>query len=358
MKIDIEKLLIEKTPIIDKMIKKYIPRTYDKESLVFTLGQPVYEYSSEAINKAIADPIWESLDRGGKRWRPTLFLLVCEALGKNPNEFLELAIIPEVIHNGTIMIDDIEDSSELRRGKPCTYKLFGLDIAVNAGNTMYYLPLLILIKNKDKLSKEKLTRLYEIYGQEMINISFGQATDIVWHRGLAKADEITEKQYLQMCIYKTGTLARMSAKMAAVLADADNNLVEKIGKFAEALAVAFQIQDDILDLISEKFAEGKGGLGRDITEGKRTLMVIRALKKAEAEDKERLTEILNMHTTDQKIRNEAIDIIRKYGSIEYARKYARNMIEESWEEINEFLPPSNAKEELKAFARYLVERKI
>lgn len=358
MKIDVEKLLKEKAPIIDKMIEKYIPRTYDKESLVFTLGPPAYEYSSEAISKAIAEPIWEFLDRGGKRWRPILFLLVCEALGKNPNEFLDFAIIPEVIHNGTIMIDDIEDSSEFRRGKPCTYKLFGLDIAVNAGNTMYYLPLLTLIKNKDKLSKEKLTRLYEIYVQEMINISFGQATDIAWHRGLVNADEITENQYLQMCIYKTGTLARMSAKMAAVLADADNDLIEKTGKFAEALAVAFQIQDDILDLVSEKFAEGKGGLGRDITEGKRTLMVIHALKKAEAGDKERLIEILNMHTTDQKIRNEAIDIIRKYGSIEYAKEYARNMMKESWKEIDEFLPPSNAKEELKAFASYLVERKI
>ena len=358
MKIDVEKLLKEKAPIIDKMIEKYIPRTYDKESLVFTLGPPAYEYSSEAISKAIAEPIWEFLHRGGKRWRPTLFLLICEALGKNPNEFLDFAIIPEVIHNGTIMIDDIEDSSEFRRGKPCTYKMFGLDIAVNAGNTMYYLPLLTLIKNKDKLSNKKLTRLYEIYVQEMINISFGQATDIAWHRGLVNADEITENQYLQMCIYKTGTLARMSAKMAAVLADADNGLIEKIGKFAEALAVAFQVQDDILDLVSEKFGEGKGGLGRDITEGKRTLMAIHALKKAEAGDKERLVEILNMHTTDQKIRNEAIDIIRKYGSIEYAKEYARNMMKESWKEINEFLPPSNAKEELKAFASYLVERKI
>ncbi|MDH5595672.1 MAG: polyprenyl synthetase family protein [Candidatus Bathyarchaeota archaeon] len=358
MKIDVEKLLKEKAPIIDKIIEKHIPRRYDKDSLVFTLGPPAYEYSSEAINKAIAEPIWEFLDRGGKRWRPTLFLLVCEALGKNPNEFLDFAIIPEVIHNGTIIIDDIEDSSEFRRGKPCTYKLFGLDIAVNAGNAMYYLPLLTLVKNRDKLSKEKLTRLYEIYVQEMINISFGQATDIVWHRGLVNADEITENQYLQMCIYKTGTLARMSAKMAAVLADADNDLIENIGKFAETLAVAFQIQDDILDLVSEKFAQGKGGLGPDITEGKRTLMVIHALKKAEAGDKERLIEILNMHTTDQKIRNEAIDIIRKYGSIEYAKEYARNMMKESWKEIDEFLPPSNAKEELKAFSSYLVERKI
>ncbi|NIV44481.1 MAG: hypothetical protein GWN33_10260, partial [Gammaproteobacteria bacterium] len=85
--------------------------------------------------------------------------------------------------------------------------------------------------------------------------SLGQAMDIAWHRGLANADLITEAQYLQMCAYKTGTLARMAAKMAAVLANADENVVEKLGSFAEAVGVAFQIQDDVLDLTSEEFAE-------------------------------------------------------------------------------------------------------
>jgi geranylgeranyl diphosphate synthase type I len=103
-------------------------------------------------------------------------------LGKNPEDFVDFAIIPEVIHNGTLMVDDIEDSSEFRRGKPCTYKIYGLDIAINAGNAMYYLPLLPLIKNKEKISKEKLCKIYEIYVQEMINLSLGQAMDISWHR--------------------------------------------------------------------------------------------------------------------------------------------------------------------------------
>jgi geranylgeranyl pyrophosphate synthase len=358
MGIDIEKLLKDNASIIDRVIEKHIPRIYDKESLIHALGPPQYEYSPEAINKAMAEPIWEFLDRGGKRWRPTFFLLICEALGKNPNEFLDFAVIPEIIHNGTIMIDDIEDSSEFRRGKPCTYALFGLDIAVNTGNTMYYLPLLTFTKHKDQLSKEKLIKLYEIYVQEMINISFGQATDIAWHRGLIDASKITENQYLQMCTYKTGTLARMSAKLAAVLADADDDLIEKIGKFAETIAVAFQIQDDILDLISEEFSEGKGGLGQDITEGKRTLLVIHSLDEAEVIDRRRLMEILNMHTTDQKITREAIGIIRKYGSIEYAKKYAHNLVKEGWNEIDGSLPPSNAKEKLRAFASYLVEREI
>jgi len=357
-KISIEKILEEKAPIIDKAIEKYIPRKYDKDSLVFALGAPRFEYHLQALNKAIAEPVWEFLDRGGKRWRPTLFILVCEALGKDPKEYLDFAIIPEVIHNGLIMIDDIEDSSESRRGKPCTHKLFGLDIAINAGNEMFYLPLLTLIKNKEKLSPSKINKLYEIYAQEMINVGFGQAMDIAWHRGLANADEISQKQYMQMCAYKTGTIARMSGKMATVLADASDDVVEKIGRFAESIGVAFQIQDDILDLVSEEFAEMKGGLGQDITEGKRTLMVIHTLEKAEPNDRKRLLEILNMHTTDQRLRDKAIDIITDYDSIDYAKNYARSIVSESWKDVDDVLPSSEAKEKLKAFADYLIERQI
>ena len=103
-----------------------------------------------------------------------------------------------------------------------------------------------------------------------------------------------------MCAYKTGTLARMAAKMAAVLSGANKPLVEKLGHFAESIGVAFQMQDDILDLTGQEFAKKKGGVGQDITEGKRSLMVIYTLKKANSTDKKRLIEILNMHTSDQK----------------------------------------------------------
>ena len=355
---NIEEFLGRIKPIIDKTIEKYIPRKFDEKSVFFKVCPPRYTYNLEALNKAVAEPIWEFLDRGGKRWRPALFLLIIEALGKNPKEFLDFAIIPEVIHNGTIMIDDIEDSSEMRRGKPCTYRIYGIDIAINAGNAMYYLPLVTLIKNRDKLSKEKLSRLYEIYVQEMINLSFGQAMDIAWHKGLANADEIDVEDYMQMCAYKTGTLARMAAKMAAVLADANEELVEKLGRFAEAIGVAFQMQDDILDLTSEEFAQKKGGRGQDITEGKRTLMVIYTLKRASENDRKRLIEILNMHTADQKLRDEAIAIMEKYNAIEYAKNYAKKLVNESWNDIKALLPPSSAKEKLKAFANYLIERKI
>ena len=358
MGVRIEEFLREMAPIIDRAIERYVPRRFRRDSLLFQLNPPSREVSLEALNKALAEPIWEFLDRGGKRWRPSLFLLVCEALGKDPMKFLDFAIIPEVIHNGTLMVDDVEDQSTLRRGRPCTYLLYGLDIAINAGNAMYYLPLLTLLRHRDEIPPTQAVRLYEIYVRAMINLSLGQGMDIAWHRGLANADEVTEEQYLQMCAYKTGTLARLAAEMAAVLSGASDELVERLGRFAESIGVAFQIQDDLLDLTGGEFSKRKGGVGRDITEGKRTLMVIHTLQHATPEDRERLIQILNMHTDDQALIQEAIQIMKKYGSIEYARRRARSLVEESWREVEPLLPPSRAKSLLMAFATYLIERRI
>lgn len=355
---DIQKYLEAQVPIIDKAIATYIPRSFSEDALVFTIRPPRYAYNLKALNKAVADPIWEFLDRGGKRWRPTLFLLICEALDKNPADYLEYAIIPEVIHNGTLMIDDIEDQSDKRRGKPCTYKLFGLDIAINTGNAMYYLPLLPLIANREKLTAAQRTRAYEVYVQEMINLSFGQAMDIAWHRGLADADTLREKEYLQMCAFKTGTLARLAARLAAVLSGANDTLAETLGDFAEAIGVAFQIQDDILDLTGKEFADKKGARGMDISEGKRTLMVINTLQNATPRDQKRLVEILSSHTNQQPLRNEAIAIMEKYGAIDYAKEYAAKIVTKSWADVNRLLPETKAKERLRAFANYLVERAL
>jgi len=356
--VDITKFLQETAPLIDKAIEKYIPREFTDDSILFKVNPPKFSSNLEALNKGVAEPIWEILDRGGKRWRPALFLLVCEALGENAENCLDFAIIPEVVHNGTLMVDDIEDDSELRRGKPCSYKIYGVDIAVNAGNAMYYLPLLPLMEKKKQVPAETLRDIYEVYVQEMINLSLGQAMDITWHRGIANANNLNEEDYLQMCAYKTGTLARMSAKISAVLAGASREQVEKLGRFAESIGIGFQMQDDVLDLIGEEFAEKKGGVGQDITEGKRTLMVIHTLKKAANEDNDRLIQILNMHTSDQTLRDEAIAIMKKYGAIDYVKRTATRIVEESWSEVNKLLPESEAKKKLKAFAEFLIKRNI
>jgi geranylgeranyl pyrophosphate synthase len=354
--LNIEQFLEEKAPLIDKAIEKYIPRSFSKDAVLFKVNPPMYSYNLEPLNKAIAEPIWDMLDRGGKRWRPALFLLICEALGKDSDYCLDFSIIPEVIHNGTLVIDDIEDSSKLRRGKPCTYKIFQMDIAVNAGNAMYYLPLLPLMAQKAELTPEMERDIYEVYVQEMINLSMGQAMDIAWHKGIANADKLGEEDYLQMCAYKTGTLARMAAKMAAVLAGANKPLVEKLGRFAESIGVAFQMQDDILDITGEEFAKKKGGVGQDITEGKRSLMVIYTLKKASSNDKKRLIEILNMHTSDQALRDEAIALMQKYNAIEHVKRTAERIVQESWSEAEKLLPTPQAKEKLKQFAEFLIKR--
>jgi geranylgeranyl pyrophosphate synthase len=355
--IDVEKMLIEKSKSIDKAIEKWLPRKYDAAALERTFGKARFKYNVDSANRAIAEPVWDLLDRGGKRWRPALLLFVCEALGGDDGKFTDWAIIPELVHNGTLMVDDVEDSSELRRGKPCTYKTFGVDIAVNAGNALYYIPLRVLLESK--IPPEQLKKAYEIYAQEMVNISYGQAMDIAWHRGLANADKISEDEYLQMCAYKTGTLARMAAKLGAVAAGAGDKTIEKVGRLAESLGIAFQVQDDVLNLTAQ---EGKGQftkdyIGEDIREGKRTLMVIYALSKAATADKKRLIEILSMHTPDRKLIREAIEIIQKYGAVEYARERASELVRSAWKDCEKLFKAGDARDAIAALVKFAAERK-
>jgi len=360
-KINIEEVLQEKKHFIDKKIEKYLPRKIDSKSLEFMIGKPRYEYSIPAIQNAIVNPIWDLLDRGGKRWRPALFLMIVEALNGDIEKVSDFVIIPEVVHDGTLMADDVEDSSALRRGKPCTHVVFGADIAINAAEAMYFIPTLVLRKNRDLIDNKILLRAYEIYHEDLTSLTVaGQAVDIYWHHGFETVDEITESKYLQMCAGKTGSLARMSARLAAALSGASEKQEFLLGKFAETIGVAFQIQDDILNLTSES---GKGQftkdyIGSDITEGKRTLMIIHALKNAKNDEKARLTEILNMHTSDKKLICDAISIIKKYGSVDYAKKRAKEIVKDAWKDIDPILAESKSKAVLNAFADYLIERDI
>jgi geranylgeranyl pyrophosphate synthase len=122
--------------------------------------------------------------------------------------------------------------------------------------------------------------------------------------------------------------------------------------------VAFQMQDDILDLTSKEFEKKKGGRGQDITEGKRTLAVIHTLKVAKTKEKKRLIEILNMHTSDQKLKDEAISIMERSDSIDYVRSFAKKIVKVSWKQVKSLLPCSAARTDLNDFARFLIERKI
>ena len=349
----LKKILELNAKEVNRNIENILPKTFDTEWFNSVFGKTEWEHNCQSCTESIANPIWDLLDRGGKRWRPLLMLLCYDSVKKNSNndsiinEFMPLV---EIIHNGTLIIDDIEDNSELRRGKPCTHKIFGIDTAINAGNFMYYIPYLI-IKNSKLNEKIKLF-IHELIAEEMIKISFGQAMDIHWHNNNCS---VTENQYLQMCAYKTGTLARMSAKLGAILGDAITEKTNALGKFAESIGIAFQIQDDILNITNTKLGKD---FGEDITEGKKSLIVIKTLEQANETDKKRLIDILNLKTKNKELIKEAITIIKKYHSIKYSKKIAENIMKTAWEELDLILPDSYSKNKLKLFADFVINREI
>ncbi|NPV51266.1 MAG: polyprenyl synthetase family protein [Candidatus Methanofastidiosum sp.] len=354
--IDIIKFIESKKNFIEKTIERYVPKEMGLNNFK---SKSRYEVDFKALNYGISQPLWEFLSYGGKRWRPVLFLLISEALGADMKKISDFLVIPEIAHNGTIIIDDIEDGADLRRGKPALHKVYGEDIAINCGNAMYFLPLQVVDEHKGKIEIDILQRVYSIYLEEMRNLHYGQALDITWHKGLLKK-EPKVGEYLQMTAFKTGTLARMAARMAVALSEKDEETEDRFGRFAESIGIAFQIQDDLLDLTTtekEREAFGKS-YGNDISEGKRSLAVIYSLLSLEKTKRDRLVKILNSHTKEKKIIEEAINLIKETGSIEISRETANKIVLESWKEIERDLEESEAKLYLKAFSEFLIKRKI
>lgn len=277
-----------------------IPRQFNEQKLInLSLNQRFSQGNNHisSLNKTFSQPIWDLLDRGGKRWRPVLCMLVAELLGHKRTEIFEIAALCEIIHNGTLLVDDIEDSSTVRRNKPCVHLLFGTDIAINAGNLMYYAPMLYLQKC-GKFSSEIMAKLNQIYFEEMVQLHIGQGWDILWHNtDRLDGDFPTEDQYLQMTAHKTGVLARLSSRMVCATLNATQEQTEVLIKFVENMGVAFQIQDDLLNLEGEQFKKTKGYNGEDIHQGKITLMVIHYLQNSKNPNE--LIEILKKRTEDE-----------------------------------------------------------
>jgi geranylgeranyl pyrophosphate synthase len=352
---DFDEYLEKSATEINRELMNFFPKKVTRSWVLKNLSTEEFSFDIEAYQKAVAEPIWNFMERGGKRWRPALLLLCCEAVGGKRKKALPYAVLPELAHNGTIIVDDVEDSSPLRRGKPTLHLLYGIDTAVNAGNLLYFLPLALLFNKKQKLPEKITVRLYNVFSEEMLRLSFGQATDIYWHHG--KKNTITENQYLQMCIYKTGSLARMAAKCGAILGGANEKKSNLLGNYAASIGVAFQIQDDILNIMPSSGKWGKE-LGEDISEGKRSLLVVYALNNSKKEKAKRLSKILALRTTEKEQIIEAIEIIKESGAVEYAERKAQAIVKTSWLKVEKELPESRAKNLLKSFGDYLINRKI
>jgi len=343
-------LLAEYGQMVEAAIEEIIPKDFREENLVELGGRPKYEYEPVSVDKSVSKPFWDLMSRGGKRWRPALALLTYESLGGNPRDILHYAAIPEIIHNGTLIVDDVEDDSLMRRNRPCIHRTYGVDVAINAGNTLYYLPVVAILGRGDK---EKNQRILETYIRQMFHLSLGQAMDIAWHRGLV--ENVTEEHYLQMCAFKTGSISRLAVEIACILAETSQEMVQVLGDFGESIGVAFQIQDDLLNLLGDEAAYGKEW-GGDVAEGKRSLMVVHALRHLPTPERDRLKSILSIHRYDRPLIEEAVDLIKRSGSVEYAVKVARDIVQRSWSRIDEVLPPSEAKKKMRALAEFLIER--
>lgn len=325
---------------IEKTIEKYFPEMWDKKDAIFWIRKIRFDIDIEAINRNINLPIRDFILRGGKRWRPVLFLTTLSLLGFDYKKYLDFAFFIECIHNGTLVVDDIEDNAILRRGKPSLHKIFGIDTAINAGNIMYFLPLKILLAKKNLTNEQKI-KICRIYSEEMINVHFGQGLDIYWHKNFK--DSINVSEYMEMCRLKTGSLARMSLRLACVLGNKSGKIEEAFGKFAETVGIAFQIKDDVLDLTAEK-KFGKS-FGNDITEGKLSLPVILTLKSSEKNKRENLLKILKLHTRDRRKIKEAIEIIKETGSVDKSISYADKLISEAWSELEKYMPKNKTRKE-------------
>jgi len=185
----IDDIFAQYVPKCQEAIGKYLPRSFSKETLIKIFGEARYAYDQQSATNSLLIPIWDLLDRGGKRWRPVLVTLVAENLGGKEDVVLPAAYLCEIVHNGTLAVDDIEDNSKMRRGKPCLHLIYGVDVAINAGNAMYFLPLVELkeLRKNNKVSSDVLVKAYELYSEELTNLHLGQGLDIWWHSGKKKS---------------------------------------------------------------------------------------------------------------------------------------------------------------------------
>ena len=349
-------VLAEWRPLIDETIEELLPRRIDDDYLIDFFGEPSYRYQPEAIQQALADPIWTLLDRGGKRWRAVLFLIIVEALGEDPGEYLPYACVPEILHNGTIIVDDVEDEARMRRGGDALHHSHGTDIALNAGNAMYFIPLKVIDREYGKLDDSQQLAAYEMLTHELNRTHLGQGMDIYWHNQREVA--VDEQRYYEMCACKTGCLARIVARLAAIVTDQPEDVEQRLARYAEELSIAFQIGDDILDIENTLDQAGEFGkaFGNDIQEGKKTLMVIYTAEHADAESVARLEEILwAEENTEAEIR-EAIGIMQDVGALEYARKRARELSESAQQQLDGIALADEPEQSLREFTQFVIER--
>ena len=296
-------------------------------------------------------PLAEFSANSGKRHRPIICMLACEAVGGDPVLALRSAAAIEHFHTAALIHDDIQDGAETRRGEPCFHIKEGVALAINAGDLALSLVTGSVVTDPKLDDATKIAVLTELVNMTTRTIE-GQALDIGWARD--NRFDLGVEDYLVMARHKTAFYSgAIPLAVGAIIGGASVSLVETLREFGLAAGLAFQIQDDLINLTG---SDRSKDFRIDITEGKRTLMVVHALNNAEPKAQKRLLEILRSHTTDTAVLEEAVQILHDAGSIEFARNYALEIISDAKDKLIDALEPNRATKLLLSMADFFIKR--
>ncbi|MEE4242753.1 MAG: polyprenyl synthetase family protein [Desulfopila sp.] len=352
---DTKGYLLGFTGKIDRDIEDFLPRELSQDWLEHNIGIAEWYHDPEGCTASLAEPAWDLLDRNGKHWRPICAKLFLESLEVPSDPYSQLiAAVSELNHTGSLIIDDIEDNSVIRRGEEAIHLRYGIDTAINAGNTLYFLPYLLL-RDHPGFSTGQRLKAYELMVQMLCRCHIGQGLDIHWSKSLSPENidrwlkEGFDQKILQMYAYKTGAQIEGVAEMACIIARAPRKVRSVYGALGRNFGVAFQIVDDIHNFNN---SEGWSKIrGEDISSAKPTYVIIRALQMMDEGQKTRFLEIFcaeEMRSQDVYLA-EAVELVAASGALQVCRQEAVELFTSSWQRFAGLACHNDAKIMLKMF---------
>jgi len=304
------------------------------------------------------DPLSDYPLRGGKMMRSSICIANARVFGAGLNDALCSAVAIELLHNALLIHDDIQDGSEIRRGRPALHVLHGIPLAINAGDGLFLLSLRPLLDNVNNIGPELAVEILRETERMAWQSAEGQAMELGWRR--ENKIFLNDSDYLTMVLKKTCWLAVIyPSRIGALIGTHKPAQLDRFVRFGFFLGATFQIQDDLLNLIADS-RYGKE-LNGDIFEGKRTLMLIHASRQCTKRERARLSELLKLPREERGVSDvEWIrNLMEKYGSVEYARSVAHGLAGAALHEyscIYDDLPHSIDKEFIRGLVTWVFER--